>query len=79
MAASQAVQHATPSLSYDADKQKTAVIFLGEMSAGTYAGLPPRMQAACREMVKLGEMTIEGMPGQLAASGGENGIRASSH
>jgi len=60
--------HATPGRSFDVDSQKTAVVFLGEMSASTYAGLPPRMQAACREMVRLGEMTIEGMSGQLAGA-----------
>jgi len=42
-------------------RQKAAVVFLGEMSAATYSKLPPRMQAACRTMVTLGEITIEGM------------------
>jgi len=60
--------HATPVRFFDVDSQKTAVIFLGEMSASTYAGLPPRMQAACREMVRLREMTIEGMPCQMAGA-----------
>jgi hypothetical protein len=36
--------------------------FLGELSAATYAIYPPPIQAAFREMVKLGEITIEGMP-----------------
>jgi hypothetical protein len=41
-------------------------VYLGQLSAATYANLPPRMQAACREMVRLGEIEIENMPGQLA-------------
>lgn len=61
MVALQAVQHATPGRSLATSAQKTAAVYLGEMSAGTYQKLPPRMQAACREMVKHGEMTIENM------------------
>ena len=38
---------------------KITGVYLGELSAGTYSRLPPRMQAACREMVRLRQITIE--------------------
>jgi hypothetical protein len=57
---------AHPQRSLSAKGEKTAAVYLGQLSAGTYARLPVRMQAACREMVKLGEITIEDMPSMPA-------------
>ena len=58
--------HTTPRRSFGGKGQKTAGVYLGQLSAATYTNLPPRMQAACREMVRLGEITIENMPGMPA-------------
>ncbi|MGB8219514.1 MAG: hypothetical protein WCE46_03935 [Methanoregula sp.] len=45
---------------YNARSDSPAIVFLGELSASTYARLPPKMQAACRELAERGEITIEG-------------------
>lgn len=62
---SSAVQarHDDPRESLGAEEQKSAA-HLGQLSASTYARLPPKMQAACREMARRGEITIEVLPGQ---------------
>ena len=64
--------HVTPRRSLVAKGQKTAAVYLGQLSAGTYANLPPRMQAACREMVRLGEITIENVGGSENGNGAPN-------
>ena len=54
----------TPQKTLVAKGQKPAAAYLGQLSAATYATLTPRMQGACRELVRLGEITIEGQIGR---------------
>ena len=62
----------TPQKTLVAKGQKTAAGYLGQLSAATYATLPPRMQTACRRLVSLGEITIEKVGGEENVTGSDN-------
>ena len=58
MVALQAVQHATPGISFALKEQKPK----GWLSRATYDSLPPVFQKSARDLVRKGRIEIENMP-----------------
>jgi len=71
--ASQAHHANIPGSSLGSTAQKTDVEYIGQLSADTYATLPPSFQAIARNLAQRGEISIENTPVRVAESRDHDG------